>query len=295
MNLVVTGGSGLIGSRFIKLLPPGAKVIENIDRTNNLDILDLPGMTQAVSSIKVDTLVHFAAFTNVNAAGQQNGNPEGSCYQINVIGTQNIIKLAQDLDCHLIHISTDYVFDGQSPPAGGYTEKDQPNPIEWYGKTKFEAEKLIFKSGLNWCIARTAYPFVASFPPKLDLVRRRLKQMKTNSLSPQFSDHLITPTFVDDLVKALFTLAQHQTSGLYHLVGSDSLTDFEISKTIAQVFGFRDLMIKTSSIEEYNRTADRPYQESMPMSNRKFEKRFGPHFSPFLDALKVMKSQGVDI
>lgn len=291
MNLVVTGGAGMIGSRFIKLLPEEIKLIENIDRTNQLDILDLPGMKRALITKhqSPNTIIHFAAFTNVDAAAQQEGDLSGSCYRINVSGTQNIIELAREFEGHLIHISTDYVFDGSK--SSPYTEGDSPNPIEWYGKTKFEAEQLVQSSDVNWCIVRTAYPFVASYREKLDLVRQRIQQMKKNSLPTQFTDHPITPTFVDELSNALVTLIRKKAKGIYHLVGSDSLTDFEISQTIAEVFGFKKINIQPSSIKEYNQTASRLYQESMAMSNQKFEKEFGPHFSKFRQALKTMKNQ----
>lgn len=289
INILVTGASGMIGSRFLRLLPNDFRLVKNIDRTEGLDILDYPGLSTALSSIKADAIVHMAAFTDVNAAAQQEGKPEGMCFQINVTGTQNIVKLAKQLNCRLIHISTDYVFDGTK--TSGYIETDKPNPIEWYGKTKYEAEKIVMGSELKWCIARTAYPFLAQYPGKLDLVRSRIKQMKDGNLPPQFADHIITPTFVDQLSFALFKLIRTKSPGIYHLTGNTSLSDFELSVEIAKQFGFGDTKIAKSSLSEFNKSAPRPYQQRMAMSNQKFESQFGDTFTSFPEALKTMKDQ----
>jgi len=288
-NLIVTGASGMIGSRFLKLLPNDFKLVKNIDRTEGLDILDYPGLSATLSSTKADTIIHMAAFTDVNAAAEQEGKPKGMCFQINVLGTQNVVKLAKQLDCQLIHISTDYVFDGTKNEE--YIETDKPNPIEWYGKTKYEAEKIIMSSDVKWCIARTSYPFLAEFPKKLDLVRSRIKQMEEGNLPPQFTDHIITPTSADQLSIALFKLIRAKALGIYHLVGDTSLSDFDLTTEIARQFGLDGTKIAKSSLSEFNKSASRPYQQRMAMSSQKFESQFGDTFSSFPDALATIKSQ----
>ena len=139
--------------------------------------------------------------------------------------------------------------------SGEYIETDKPNPIEWYGKTKYEAEKIVIGSGLNWCIARTAYPFLAEFPGKLDLVRGRIKQMKDGNLPPQFTDHIITPTSADQLSIALFKLIRAKALGIYHLVGDTSLSDFDLTTEIAKQFGLKETKIGKNTLSEFNKSA----------------------------------------
>ena len=291
IKILVTGASGMIGSRFLQMLTDDFLLVGNIDRADGRNILDLQSLISEFSTAKVDVLIHFAAFTDVNAAAQQDGNETGSCYQINVLGTKNIIELCRRLNCLLIHISTDFVFDGKNQPVGGYTETDTPRPIGWYGKTKFLAEQAVTSSAINWCIARTAYPFVASFPQKLDLVRSRIQQMKEGKLPPQFADHTITPTFGDELVQALVLLAKRKSKGIYHLVGDSMVSDYDLTKTIADVFDFKNIEITQSSLAEFNKTAKRPYQQSTALSNKKFSAQFGDIFTPFRQALIKMKNQ----
>ncbi|MBI5356761.1 SDR family oxidoreductase [Candidatus Collierbacteria bacterium] len=289
INIIVTGASGMIGSKLLRLLPNDFRLVKNIDRTEGLDILNYPGLLTTLSSARADVIVHMAAFTDVNAAARQEGKSEGLCFQINVTGTRNIVKLAKQLNCQLIHISTDYVFDGTK--TGEYLETDKPNPIEWYGKTKYEAEKIVLGSDIKWCIVRTAYPFLAEFPGKFDLVRSRIKQMKDGNLPPQFTDHIITPTSADQLSIGLFKLIRAKALGIYHLVGDTSLSDFDITTEIAKQFGFDETEITKSSLAEFNKSAPRPYQQQMAMSNQKFKSQFGNTFSSFPEALAAIKIQ----
>lgn len=154
------------------------------------------------------------------------------------------------------------------------------------------AEQIVQSADLEWVIGRTAFPFVASFPMKLDLVRGRIEQMHNGTLPPQFTDHLITPTFVDELSQALQLLLRGgSTKEIYHLVGDTPLTDFDITSAIVRVFQLKGVRIGKSSIVEFNKSAPRPYQQNMALSNRKFESQFGDIMGPFDRALETMRRQ----
>lgn len=292
-KILATGASGMIGSRLLQLLPFNIVLEDNLDRANGFDILNLSDLIARLGHKQIDCLIHFAAFTDVSAAEGQNNHRESSCYQINVIGTQNIIELAAKLKCRLIHISTDFVFDGAK--GSFYIEKDLPNPIGWYSQTKYLAEKLIAKSGLKWTIVRTAFPYLAKFPDKLDLIRNLIQKMRQGKLPAQFTDHIITPTFIDELANALITLIMVDTTGIYHLTGNDALSDYQISQAISKIFDFPNITIPATSVKEYNSTAKRPYPLNTALSNQKFQAQFGKHFSSFEETLKIIKSQGVDV
>lgn len=293
IKILATGASGMIGSRLLQLLPTDVMLAENLDRANGFDILNLSDLIAKAGNQQIDCLIHFAAFTDVSAAEEQNGQQNGSCYQINVIGTQNVIELAIKLKCHLIHISTDFIFDGaQSLP---YTENDTPNPIGWYGQTKYLAEELVKKYCPSWSIVRTSFPYLAKFPGKLDLIRNLIQKMRQGRLAPQFTDHIITPTFIDELAHALITIVKENIVGIYHLTGNDALSDYQISQAISQVFNFSDIVIPFTSVKEYNSVAKRPYPLNTALSNQKFQIQFGKHFTSFEETLKVIKSQGVDV
>lgn len=134
-----TGLSGLVGTKIVDALGDRYRFV-NLDLSRGVDILQTETLEKVVlEEGPAEALIHLAAFTDVNAAQEQNGETTGTAYQVNVVGTENIAQLCKKHNLHLIHISTSYVFDGSKKDA--YTEEDTPNTSEWYGYTKLEAEK----------------------------------------------------------------------------------------------------------------------------------------------------------
>ncbi len=287
LPLLATGATSMVGSRFQELYPEF--VIENLDLATGVDITDEHLVSEKISQSSAPALIHFAAFTNVDAANQQSGDKNGVCYKVNVLGTRAITKACTETGKYLIHISTDFVFDGQNPPPGGYTEADTPHPIEWYGQTKSWAEEEVQKSGVKHVIARITYPYRADFPLKLDLVRKIIAKIKDGSLPPMFTDHILTPTFIDDIAITLKTFLDEQPTGIYHVVGSSFVSDYDIAATAADVFGLDKTTIKPGKLEEFLKTAKRPYQKNMATSNAKLIRDFGIHMSTLREGLEKMQ------
>lgn len=281
-----TGLSGMIGTRFTELC--GQKVdFINLDLSTGVDITKPDQIEEVLKTNPNSIVIHMAAFTDVSRAYQETGNKQGIVYQVNVVGTRNIAAACKKYGHYLIHISTDFVFDGNKQEA--YTEADQPHPIEWYGQTKFWAEQEVEKSGANAVIARTAFPFRARFDQKKDLVRSILSQLETNSLHPMFSDQIITPTFIDDLCQVFKTFSEKKPNGIYHCVGSTSLSPFELAQKIAQVFAIK-ADIKEGSFKEF-KTDPRPRQQYLKISNAKLKQDFGIQMKTIDEALQVLKEQ----
>lgn len=288
-SLLVTGLSSMVGSRFQELFPEYN--FENLDLTTGVDITNAEIVTEKINQSSAAALIHFAAFTDVDAANQQNGDREGSCYRVNVLGTRAVAQGCAQAHKYLIHISTDFVFDGENPPAGGYTEETPVHPIEWYGQTKAWAEAEVQKSGAKAVIMRITYPYRAIFPTKLDLVRKMIAKLKAGTLPPMFTDHILTPTFIDDIALVLKTFVEQQPTGIYHVVGSSHVSDYEIATTAAEVFDLDKSLIKQGSLAEFLKTAQRPYQKNLSTSNAKLSKDFNIHMSTLKEGLEKMQQQ----
>ena len=288
--LLVTGLTGLVASRFQELYSQDFD-FTNIDLATGIDITDKPAVNQVITQSSAPVCVHFAAFTDVDAAYSQSGDKTGSCYRINVLGTRHVAQACSSTGKYLIHISTDFVFDGLHPPAGGYTEESPPHPIEWYGQTKLWAEEEVRNSGVKSCIVRITYPFRAHYPLKLDLVRSILDKLKTNSLSPMFTDHIITPTFIDDIAQGLKVMIDHRPPGIFHVVGSTPVSDYDLAVKVAQVFNFDTSKVKQGSLEEFLKTTNRPYQKNLTTSNAKLKRDLSFSMNTLAEALAEMKSQ----
>ena len=234
----------------------------------------------------------MAAFTDTNAAWEQRDNKDGLCYQLNVVGTQNILDLAQKYNQYFIYISTDFVFDGAKTTP--YLETDTPNPIEWYGQTKYLGEKLIQDSGYqNYNISRITYPYRAAFEPKVDIVRKVIAKLKNQEEVKMFSDQICTYTFIDDIANAIGYFLDNKTTGIYHLVGSTSHTPYDMCLKIAEVFGLDKSLISASSLDEFikSQPADsRPWQKTLITSNEKL-KSLGIQMKSLEEGLAEIKHQ----
>jgi len=286
-QLIVTGLSGMVGSRFADLY--GHKYeFDNLDLTNHIDITDPKAVNAAVKASSGDIILHLAAYTDVNKANDQAGDKKGACYQVNVVGTKNVAAAAKKYHKYLIHISTDFVFSGNRNKP--YNEDMPTDPIEWYGQTKVMAEDVVKKTFDNWAIVRISFPFRAQFPGKPDLVRKIIAGLQQDSLPPMFTDHTITPTFIDDLCKVFFMFTLKRPKGIWHATGSSFVTDFELAELIKSTLNLPGT-VKAGSLEEFLKTAKRPYQRNLKMSNAKLQTELG---NPMLDvssALQIMKTQ----
>ncbi len=267
MKIIGTGLSGLVGSRIQELLVNQYHFVDcSLD--TGIDITRPDHLQRVfVQNPDATAVLHLAAFTDVNQAWEQRGDKNGLCYQVNVIGTKNIANLCAQAGCYLLHISTDFVFDGEK--SGGYQETDAPAPIEWYGETKYLAEQEVVQSGAKHAIARIAFPFRSCFSQKIDLVRKIIEDFKNNSLAPLFTDQTITPTFIDDIAAAIHTLIKRKAIGIYHVVGSTSLSPYELALRINKVFKLNNRQIRKASLAEYVRKTGRPRQKNLTLINRR--------------------------
>jgi len=289
-TIIGSGLSGMVGSRFAEMFASDFDFI-NLDLTNHIDITNRAQVDQALSQQSSTSVIHLAAFTDVSKAYSETGNKNGMVYKVNVLGTENIANACKKYHHYLIHISTDFVFDGKNPPpVGGYTEEDQPHPIEWYGQTKLWAEQKVVNSGCQHVTCRLAFPFRAKFPAKEDLVRKILAKLKTNTLHSMFADQIITPTFIDDICQALKIFIEKKPSGIYHVVGSTSLTPYDLALKIAAVFNLK-ADIKLGSFKDFLKTDPRLRQQFLKISNAKLKHDFGFSMKTIDEALQVLKSQ----
>ncbi len=287
-NILATGAVGLVGSRFLELYADQYHV-DNIDIVSGVDITNIEQVRQFVSDHPTDTLIHLAAFTDTNKAFAENGDQNGLCYRVNVVGTKNIIEVCKEFGIHLIHISTDFVFDGTN--TAPYTESDQPNALEWYGKTKQMAEEIVQNSGISYTILRIAYPYRANFENKPDLIKKIRLGLESGKLYPQFTDTIITPTFIDDIAAAFDQVIKSKPQGIFHITGSTALSPYELAQKVAAAYGFDPSIVKEGSLTEYLKTASRPFARSVAMSNAKAVRELGLTFADIDTGLAAIKKQ----
>lgn len=280
MKLLVLGGSGLVGSRFVLLKSREFEIVSPSHQ--EFDLLDFQKYPEFIKNISPDVLINFAAFTNVDLAEAEKDQIDGLVYKLNVEAPKKLKEVANDLKLHLIHLSTDYVFDGTKSDSP-YTENDNPNPVSWYAKTKFLGEEAV-KTGKNFTIARIEMPFSPKFDKKKDVARIFLELLKNGQNIIATSDQKITPTFVDFGVEAISKLAQLKVEGIFHIASTGFTTPYDFAKIIAREFDLdgsfmrgtlKASLIEPVSFEEFSQTrvARRPKDSWLNVS--KFESHFG--------------------
>lgn len=286
ISLIGTGLSGMVGERFRQLFDQRIN-FTNLDITTGVDITNEQTVKTAIRDSQGDVVLHLAAFTNVSAAHEQKGDKNGLCYQINVTGTRHIARYCQQFNKYLIHVSTDFVFDGNSPTP--YTETDTPNPIEWYGQTKLWSEAEVSQAGGDHVILRITYPYQAK-PVRPDFLTTIIDKLTSDSLPPAFTNHIITPTFADDICQVFWYCVNHRPTGLYHAVGSSFHSDYEIATMVKETFNLPGTVTK-GDVDEYIKQVARPYQKNMRTSNQKLTTDFGISMKKFAEGLEIIKRQ----
>ena len=246
MKVLGTGLSGLVGSRIVELLEDKIEF-----DFSEIDITDKDKITSKIRDSKALIVLHLAAKTDVDACEKDKAQgKKGPAWQVNVIGTQNVALAAQLSGRKMIYISTDFVFDGNPKDLRGYTEEDSPDPINWYGKTKYEGELIVQSLKTPFLIVRLAYPYRVSFQ-RLDFVRTIINRLKTRETVNAVTDHMFTPTFIDDIAEALRVLVEQNETGIFHVVGSQFLSPYKAAEIICQKFGFDKSLVSATTLEEY--------------------------------------------
>lgn len=285
MKILGTGLTGLVGSRVVELLKDKYE-FENLSRSSGVDIENKSQVLEKISSSDAQIVLHLAGKANVD--GCELDKPlgkEGEAWKINVEGTRNVADACSQTNKKIIYISTDFVFDGTKDC---YSEEDVPNPINWYAQTKYEGEKIVQGLKTPWIIVRIAYPYRVQFE-RSDFVRAIFKRLREGSPVAAVTDHIFTPTFVDDIAFALEALVNNNAQGIFHVVGSQSLTPLNAALLIAKTFGLdQNLISKTTRKEFFKDRAERPFQ--LRLKNDKITK-LGIRMRTFEEGLNEIKLQ----
>ena len=304
MKILVTGLSGLVGSRFPDLLGDSYE-FEGITRELGVDITDEALINQKIFSSDAQIVLHLAAKTDVDGCekdkeidekflaqkdfDRQEWVNKKTAWTINVLGTKYIVEACKKTNKKIIFVSTDFVFDGDKSQDEGYIEENTQNPINWYGKTKYEAEKLVLGSGLDWAIIRPAYPYRANFAKKNDFLRVILQRFKNGQSLNMITDHIMTPTFIDDFVYATDSLIKTNSNGIFNVVGDQFISPYECAVLVAEKFNFdKGLITQITRKEYFKDKAQRPF--FLGLKNDKI-KNMGIKMRSFENALEEVKKQ----
>lgn len=260
MNILITGGSGLVGSRIIELLSGRHKIIAPDEQ--QMDLIDKTSVLNFIkANLSPDTIINFAAFTNVDGAEAQRGDENGLTWKLNVQGAKNIAEVAKELGIYFVQISTDFIFRGSEDYPGPYKEDSElpssMDGVSWYGWTKLLAEKEVAKVGGKYSIVRIAYPFRAKYEGKIDFARNFLNLFDQNKLYPLFADQKLTPVFIDDIAAPLEKIVNGKLNGVFHIVTCDTTSPYEFASYLLEKARGTKNMVQKGSMKEFLKVPSR--------------------------------------
>jgi len=264
--MLVTGASGMVGSRFVELNKNNFKFLSPDE--SELDMTNSQKTKKYIKNTSPDTIVHFAAFTDVGAAEEQRDDKKGSCWKINILGTKNLVNAIDKSKTHFIQISTDMVFPGSKKDPGPYSEDHKPetnsNKLTWYGFTKAQAEVEVKKAlSDSSTILRIIYPVRSKFEDKLDYLRKPLKLFDEGKLHPMFSDQVISIAYIDEISMTLNKIIKDKKYGVFHASSSNTTSPYElVDYLIENARGEKDA-VKKSSLASFLKKVDNPVRYPM--------------------------------
>jgi dTDP-4-dehydrorhamnose reductase len=294
-RVLVIGSNGLLGQKVTELLVRGSayhimlasqedKPIRKLltaDYTQ-LDITSKKDVKRVVATCEPDVIVNAAAMTDVDACEKE----RDLAWRVNVVGVENIIDAAKKAGAKVIHVSTDYIFDGK---AGPYDENARPEPLSHYGKSKLASENALRISELDYMIARTMvlYGYAPGAKPNfaLWLIQNLEGKMPVRVVDDQYGN----PTLVDDLAYGIVSAIELNRSGIYNIAGRDILNRYEFALVLARVFDFDAGLITPIKTSILHQPAARPLKSGLVTLKAEVELGYRP--STAEQGLLVLKNQ----
>lgn len=252
MKILVTGANGQLGREMRNVLEaeyPGNTLYTDID---TLDLTDIKAIERFVISNDVTHIVNCAAYTAVDRAEEE----KLECSAVNVDAVKNIARVADSNGVKVIHISTDYVFDGKSHRP--YSESDKVNPISQYGTTKRSGETALLALAPESIIIRTAWLYS---PYGHNFVKTILNRATDSTPLRVVADQIGSPTYAADLAHAIYKILRSQqwVQGIFHYTDSGVASWYDFAKAILELSGHPDKKVRPIPTTDYPTVATRPY------------------------------------
>lgn len=297
-KILITGSNGLLGQKLVELIVEKSEfeLIATGRGTNrlskykdkytfvSLDISDKADVNETFDQFKPDLVIHGAAMTNVDQCELS----KEDCWIQNVVATRNIAEACLKNNTFLVHVSTDFIFDGQKGPL---TEEEKPCPISFYGYSKLAAEELIQKmEGLHWSIARTVLVYgIAEDMSRTNIILWVKKSLEEKKQIKVVNDQWRTPTLAEDLAMGCYLIASKKATGIFNISGKDFLNPLEMAYKTADFFKLDKSFITQADSTTFTQPAKRPPKTGFVIDKAITELGFAP--KSFDEGISLLASQ----
>jgi dTDP-4-dehydrorhamnose reductase len=209
------------------------------------------------------------------------------CYALNVQSVKNLVGVCEWRDIQLIHLSTDFIFDGEDGP---YTEEAEPNPLSYYGETKLESELILKNSSCRWAILRTIIVYgIVNDMSRSNIVLWAKGALEKGEPINVVNDQWRMPTLAEDLAECCLLAVKKKASGVFNVSGKDLMSILEIVERVADHYGLDKSLIRAISAESLNQKAKRPKKTGFILDKAIVELGYTPH--SFEEGIAFMDKQ----
>lgn len=276
MNVLITGANGFLGHYLVKkLLQENYSVIATGKGENrlpftvnekfryvSLDFTDPYAVHDVFGQYQPGVVIHAGAMGKPDECEEQ----QWQAYLVNVEGTVTLLMNAAERQSFFVYVSTDFVFDGAK---GSYREEDKTCPVNYYGKTKQEAEEAVMEYEGDWAIVRTVLVYGQPLSGRsniLTIVKDKLEQKQSYNV---VDDQFRTPTYVEDLAEGITRIVNQKAKGIFHLSGEDMLTPYQMALLTADHLGLDKTLIRRVTAADFSQPAKRPANTSFDIEKAK--------------------------
>ena len=295
MRILVTGANGLLGQKLTALLQQDKDVFliatargrsaVKIARGeyHSLDISNRDEVEDVLRLTKPEVIINTAAMTQVDDCETQ----REACWKANVTAVEHLVRCCAALHIHLVHVSTDFIFDGTHGPLD---ENAIPAPVNYYGESKLAAEKVIQNSIISWAILRTVLVFgITNDMSRSNIVLWVKNSLEQNKTIQVVNDQWRTPTLAEDLAQGCYLAAKRRARGIYNISGKDFLSPYDIAVKTAAFFKLDKSLIKPTDSTKFVQPAKRPLTTGFIIDKARKDLGYEPH--SFEEGLAILAQQ----
>lgn len=262
-RILITGSNGLLGQKIVEILSRTNYPLllisieehsvfnEEILPYRRLDLTQRQEVRKTIDEFEPNVIVHTAAVTDVDLCEKD----RSLAWHVNVGSVENLVYSAKLVGAKIIHISTDYIFDGSKGP---YSEIDRPHPISYYGRTKLAAENILLTSGAQFAIVRSMVLYGLGQDVKENFALWLYNNLKENKPIRVVDDQFGNPTLVDDLAYGILKMIELDRYGIYNIAGADFVSRYDFALALARIFGFNKKLITPVKSSAFKQPAPRP-------------------------------------
>ncbi|MCK6621596.1 MAG: dTDP-4-dehydrorhamnose reductase [Calditrichaceae bacterium] len=298
-KILITGANGLLGQALLKTFSGEFEILAadlqeglalalagqspgGMVHYQPLDISDPKNCREVVLQNRPDIIINAAAYTNVDGCETD----KDLCWKVNVKGVENLAAAARRNMALVVHISTDYIFDGAEGPYG---EDHKPNPLGYYGKSKLASENAVRVAGIPYAIVRTNVLYGAGVNVKNNFFLWVYHSLKSGKTINVVTDQWNNPTLAEELSEGIRLLIEKSKYGVYHIGGKEYLNRFDFALRIAEVFGFPRELIRPITTDQLKQEAPRPMRGGVKIERARSELGFDPR--PLKNVLEQLKAR----